>query len=506
MAKKGGGKDQDTLIDLFSTRSRDEEEPVAAIPEDTSKASDNLSPTVVDKAQTPLTNKDRSKRASGGGSQEDKLKKKQKVNLSPIATKVLKETRRELGNSGEIEAGDEISESQIATAVDKVCADNALVIDDIVRADIIVHLKRDLMGWGVIQSLVDNPEVTDIHVYDYQTVVLQRGKKSETTGLHWPSHESYTTFIDRVLFRLGKSLSTQQHTVDAAFPDGKRLCVIHESVCGSRGPFLTMRVPRVQEATLESFISFQVMPPLMVNYLAALVRTCEHTFMVAGETGTGKTTMMRCLGTQFGPDESIVGVEDTPELNYQHPYYRSLVSRSANNEGVGEVTLQEHIMSTLRMCPTRVILGEMRTPEAAESFLEAAQTGHSGMSTVHARNARETLTRLESLLGRAQRGVSMDIIRQQIALAVDVCVWNVREKASGRVRCGEIIEVGHFVEGSIQIRPMFKLVQEGENPVWEVQSWSSNYEEVLEKNGIVLGDAPQFLSFNNMGGEASGRG
>ena len=269
---------------------------------------------------------------------------------------------------------------------------------------------------------------------------------------------------------------------------------------------MTMRVPRVQDATLESLVSFQVMPPLMVNYLAAMVRSCEHTFMVAGETGTGKTTLMRCLGTQFGPDESIVGVEDTPELNYQHPYYRSLVSRTANNEGVGEVTLQEHIKATLRMCPTRVILGEMRTPEAAESFLEAAQTGHSGMSTVHARNARETLTRLESLLGRAQRGVSMDIIRQQIALAVDVCIWNVREKVSGRVRCGEIIEVGHFVEGSIQIRPMFKLVQEGENPVWEVQSWSSNYEEVLEKNGIVLGDAPQFLSFGNMGGEASGRG
>jgi pilus assembly protein CpaF len=422
-----------------------------------------------------------------------------RTSLSAIANAVMRESRRELGNNQDLEQGAnrEVSEEQIAQAVDRVCGLRKIVLDDIARADIIVHLKRDLLGWGVLQPLIDNPEVTDIQCYDYRTVVLQRGKMSETTGLSWPSHDAYKTFVDRLLFRLGKSLSTQQHTVDASFPDGKRICAVHESVCGSRGPLLTIRVPRIAEASLESLVSFQVAPPLIVNYLAALVRTVEHTFIVAGETGTGKTTLMRCLGTQFKYDESIVGVEDTPELNYQHPYYRSLVSRSANTEGVGEVTLQEHIKTCLRLCPTRIILGEMRSPEAAESFLESAQTGHSGMSTIHARNSRETLTRLESLLGRAQRGVSMDIIRQQIALAVDVVVWQCRERTTGRVRCAEVMEVGHFVEGNIQVRPMFKLVKQGENPMWEVLSYSSFYESVLEQNGIYLGDAPKFIGFSS---------
>lgn len=419
-----------------------------------------------------------------------------KAGLSTTANLVMREARRELGKQDAIDDGAEVSESAIADAVDTVCSKLGLEIDDIVRADIIVHLKRDLLGWGVLQPLIDNPEVTDIHCYDFQTVVLQRGKMSESTGLHWPSHEAYVTFIDRVLLRLGKSLSTQQHTVDASFPDGKRICAVHESVCGARGPLVTIRVPRIKEASLESLVAYQVAPPLIINYLAALVRTCEATFMVAGETGTGKTTLMRCLGTQFRNDESIIGVEDTPELNYQHPYYRSLVSRAANIEGIGEVTLQEHIKTTLRLCPSRVILGEMRTPAAAEAFLESAQTGHCGMSTVHARNARETLTRLESLLGRAQRGVSMDIIRQQIALAVDVVIWMSREKGSGKVRLAEVIEVGNFVEGMIQIRPMFKLVEPGDNPKWEIQSWASNWEEVLLRNGIVLGDAPKFLTFS----------
>lgn len=460
-------KDSDDIHDLFSTRNRE--------------ATPNA-------ASTNTRSGPKSTQGGTGASRGNSF-------LSPVANAVLRETRRELGSADD--AGQQISEEAIAKAIDRVCNSRGFEIDDIVRAEIIVHLKRDLLGWGVLQPLIDDPEITDIHCYDHRTVVIQRGKISETTGLHWPSQDAYRTYIDRVLFRLGKSLSNQQHTIDASFPDGKRICAIHESVCGARGPFVTIRVPRVPETTLESLVSYQVAPPLIVNYLAGLVRTCEHTFMVAGETGTGKTTLMRCLGTQFRSDESVIGVEDTPELNYQHPYYRSLVSRSSNTEGVGEVTLQEHIKTTLRMCPSRVILGEMRTPEAAEAFLESAQTGHTGMSTVHARNARETLTRLESLLGRVQRGVSMDIIRQQIALAVDVVVWMTRERGSGRVRLAEVIEVGNFIEGAIKVRPMFKLVEQGDNPKWEVQSWSSAYDDVLHRNGIFLGEAPQFLSFSN---------
>ncbi|MBL7661543.1 CpaF family protein [bacterium] len=472
--------DRDALIDLFSTRARSSgtEQPQ----QETQKP--NSPATEVRRVRVGSTHR--------GGTL--------KASLSPVASSILREARREISADDTVVENQEIGEDTIARAVDKVCSQRGHVIDDLVRAEIIVHLKRDLLGWGVLQSLIDNPEITDIHCYNYQTVVVQRGKACETTGLHWPSHESYCSFIDRVLLRLGKSVSTQQHTVDASFPDGKRICVVHESVCSTGGPILTMRVPRVPETTLESLVAYQVAPPLIVNYLAALVRACEFTFMFAGETGTGKTTIMRCLGTQFKPDESVIGVEDTPELNFRHPYYRGLVSRTANTEGVGEVSLSEHIKTTLRLCPSRVLLGEMRTPEAAEAFLEAAQTGHCGMSTVHARNARETLTRLESLLGRAQRGVSMDIIRQQIALAVDVVCWMTREKSSGRVRLAEVIEVGHFVEGSIQVRPMFKLVEEGENPKWQVQSWASNYDHVLERNGIFLGDAPEFLSFSQAHG------
>ncbi len=479
--------EKESLLGLFSTRAT-QHRPIDAKPIiGGTSTSTYKRPTLVKNATSTSVRTD----SGGGGS-----------HLSPTAATILREARRELGSDYNLQSEQDnqlVSEAAIVKAVDKVLKRRGEAIDDIERANIIIHLQKDLMGWGVLQPLIDNPDVTDIHCYDHQTVVLQRGKKSETTGIHWPNHEAYSAFVDRLLLRLGKSLSTQQHTVDCSFPNGIRLCAIHQSVCGTRGPLLSVRVPRVIEVSLESLVTYQMAPPLIVNYLGALIRSGRCTMMVAGETGTGKTTLLKCLGTQFGSDESIVAVEDTPELNYSHPYFRSLVSRPANTEGVGEVTLQEHIKTTLRMTPTRVILGEMRTPYAAEAFLESAQTGHVGMSTIHARNARETLVRLESLLGRAQKSVSIDIIRQQIALAVDCVVWLVREKGSGKPRVAEVVEVGNFVEGVIQVRPMFTLVKHGDRAMWRVDSWTSAFDDVLAEEGIYLGDSAQEISFNSVG-------
>jgi pilus assembly protein CpaF len=505
-------KDKDGLLGLFSTRSTQHR------PIDTSRLLPNNGGAdgapVASGTQTPTSRAtstpDTSASVVRSGPKPSTATHTPKSQLGALANTIMREARRELGSDVNLQqaerAGIAVSEQNIADAVDKVLRRRGEALDDIERANVIIHLQKDLLGWGVLQPLIDNREVTDIHVYDWQTVVLQRGKVSETTGIHWPNHQAYVAFLDRLLLRLGKSLSTQQHTVDASFPNGIRICVVHESVCGARGPLLCIRVPRIMEVSLESLVNYQVAPPLIVNYLGSIVRSGLATFMIAGETGTGKTTLLKCLGTQFGPDESIVAVEDTPEVNIQHPYFRSLVSRPPNVEGVGEVTLQEHIKTTLRMTPTRVILGEMRTPFSAEAFLESAQTGHVGMSTIHARNARETLVRLESLLGRAQKSVAIDIIRQQIALAVDVVIWLHREKSTGKPRVGEIIEVGHFVEGTIQIRPMFTQSKQGENPLWRVESWTSGFEEVLNADGMRLGEAPPEVGFGTQINDSARRG
>jgi pilus assembly protein CpaF len=495
-------KDQDSLLNLFSTRSVSSSERKALA--DLSKADKPNSEAgssgkkeekevLKSSAQNKVINPSKELKSEGYTST---AKQRNQSGLSPLGKLVMREARKELGNAYGNEVSKEVEESEIVNAVDAVLAKHSESLDDIERANIIIHLQKDLLGWGVLQPLIDNRDVTDIHCYDFQTVVLQRGKISEKTALSWPTEQAYVAFIDRLLMRLGKSFSTQQHTVDASFPNGIRICVVHQSVCGQRGPLLCIRVPRISKATLDGIVSYGVAPPLIVNYLASLTRCGLATMMIAGETGTGKTTTIRCLATQFGENESIIAVEDTPELNLQHPFFRSLVSRPANVEGAGAVSLQEHIKTTLRMTPTRVLLGEMRDPGAAESFLESAQTGHVGMSTIHARSAKETLTRLEGLLGRAQQSVSMDILRQQIALAIDLVVWLIRDKVTGRPRIAEIIEVGNFVEGVIQVRPMFTLVQGGKDPHWRVDSWTSFFDDILNEDGIFLGDAPAQITFD----------
>jgi ABC-type multidrug transport system fused ATPase/permease subunit len=313
-------KDDDALIGLFSTRGTQSR----SIQRPTNSNVGSEAPATIDKASASRGTIAPTTSSQTSNSAQSVPRPSAKGQMSSLASTILREARRELGNDYNLQQSTTgqttIAEKNIVEAVDKVLKKRGESIDDIERANVIINLQRDLMGWGILQPLIDNREVTDIHVYDYQTVVLQRGKISETTGLHWPNHQSYVSFIDRLLLRLGKSLSTQQHTIDASFPNGIRLCAIHESVCGQRGPLLCIRVPRIMEVSLESLVTYQVAPPLIVNYLAALTRSGHVTMMVAGETGTGKTTLIKCLATQFGPDESIVAVEDTPELNFQHPY------------------------------------------------------------------------------------------------------------------------------------------------------------------------------------------
>jgi hypothetical protein len=213
--------------------------PVAATPANPTPANSTALPAVQKQAEANQSVVDKSRVAP-------KAALNRSTELSPTGSIVMREVRRELGSDLSLQQqmnNPAMTEKVIASAVDKVLKKRGESIDDIERANIIISLQKDLVGWGVLQPLVDNKEVTDIHVYDYKSVVLQRGKVSELTGLSWPNHQAYVTFLDRLLLRLGKSLTTAQHTVDGSFPNGTRVCAVHESVCGQRGPLLCPRCP-----------------------------------------------------------------------------------------------------------------------------------------------------------------------------------------------------------------------------------------------------------------------
>jgi pilus assembly protein CpaF len=203
--------------------------------------------------------------------------------------------------------------------------------------------------------------------------------------------------------------------------------------------------------------------------------------LIVGEVGAGKTTLARALAASIPEDEAILVIEDTPEIKLDHRLVRSVVTREANTDGVGRISPAELIRAGMRMAMNRIIFGEMRDAEAAEAFIDVCASGHPGMSTIHARSAAEALTRLELFLGRAQKGVSREVLSQQMVTAVAVIVFVDVCKATGRRRIIEVKEIGPVADGRIREREMFSYRVEDGIPVWSLRQRVSAHREALER-------------------------
>ncbi len=249
---------------------------------------------------------------------------------------------------------------------------------------------------------------------------------------------------------------------------------------------LTLRIARHRAISLEGLVQFELAPRIVLDYLAAIVSDAKATLLISGEVGTGKTTLVKALATRISSDEALLIIEDTHELALERPFVRTLLTREANTEGAGRIAPAQAIRTGMRMAMNRVILGEMRDAEAAEAFIDVCASGHAGMSTIHSRSARDALSRLELFLARAQGNVSVEAIRRQIANAVSAVVFVDVERATGKRRIAEILEVGASSDGAVQVSPMFTFVPTDGQAVWRRESGISQFPEALRRAGIVM--------------------
>ena len=227
--------------------------------------------------------------------------------------------------------------------------------------------------------------------------------------------------------------------------------------------------------------------------------------LLAGEVGTGKTTLARALAGTIPTSESIVVIEDTPEIRLNHPHVRYVTTRDANSEGSGKISPSECIRAGMRMAMNRIIFGEIRDAEAAESFIDVCASGHPGLSTVHARTAIDAVARLELFLGRAQKGVEKRVLTEQIVTAVQVIIHIDICKQTGRRRIMEVKEIGPFSDGVLRQRDIFIYNGRRPNgsqnepllPSWSVVGKVSAYRDVLESGSdpVVLSSYPKNISF-----------
>jgi pilus assembly protein CpaF len=310
--------------------------------------------------------------------------------------------------------------------------DGRLVGDAAVLA-VVDALRRDVVGAGPLQDLLQRPDVTDVLVNGPDAVYVDHGDGLELTAVRFPDDAAVRRLAQRLAAAGGRRLDDASPYVDVRLPDGCRFHAVLAPVA-QPGTCLSVRVPARRAFDLDDLVAAGSIPVEGRDLLLAMVEA-RAAFLVSGGTGSGKTTLLSTLLSEVAQQERLVLVEDAAELRPRHPHVVTLEARRPNVEGAGEITLQDLVRQALRMRPDRLVVGEVRGAEVVD-LLAALNTGHrGGCGTLHANSASDVPTRLESLAVCA--GLSREAAHAQIAAAVDAVV-HLHRGADGRRRVAEV--------------------------------------------------------------------
>jgi pilus assembly protein CpaF len=327
-----------------------------------------------------------------------------------------------------------------------------------VRQRLVDELLDEIFGLGPLESLLADPKVSDILVNHAQEVYVERAGRLELTDIRFADDAHVMRIIQRIVGRVGRRIDEVSPMVDARLPDGSRINAITPPLA-IRGPTLSIRRFGVRPLEIDDLIANGSIPREMVDFLAGAV-AARVSFLISGGTGAGKTTLLNALSKFIPESERVITVEDSAELRLQHKHVVSLETRNANTEGSGAVTPRDLVRNSLRMRPDRIIVGEVRGGEALD-MLQAMNTGHEGsLTTIHANDTREALTRLEVMVGMSGFDFPILVVRHYVAAGIRLVVHVARLKGGVRKVMG-ISEVVGVEGGSYVIQDIFGFRQLG---------------------------------------------
>lgn len=303
-------------------------------------------------------------------------------------------------------------------------SNRALYVSFAERQIILAHIVSDLLGLGPIERLLHDPEVSEIMVNGHTQVYVEKRGKLELTTVTFKDEEHLVYFIEKILSPLGRRVTEADPYIDARLKDGSRVNVVSYPV-SLIGTILTIRKFSQQLLTMDDLIKGGSISEEAADFLAACVKV-KANIILSGCSSAGKTTMLDILSHSIPPDERVITIEDTAELQLKGRHILRLETRPSNIEGKGEIAIRDLIKNALHMRPDRIIVGEVRSSEVLD-MLSAMTTGHEGsMATMHANSSLEALDRLEMLTLMGNANISPVVARRQIISAVDILVHIVR--------------------------------------------------------------------------------
>jgi pilus assembly protein CpaF len=298
------------------------------------------------------------------------------------------------------------------------------------QEELLEDICNDVLGYGPLEPLLARDDIADIMVNGAGTTFIEVNGKMQKTGVRFADNAQLMNICQRIVSQVGRRVDESSPICDARLPDGSRVNVIAPPL-SIDGPTLTIRKFKKDRLRLEQLVQFGSITPDAKAILEVIGRV-RCNILISGGTGSGKTTLLNCMTGSIDSDERIITCEDSAELQLQQPHVVRLETRPPNLEGEGEITMRDLVKNCLRMRPERIIVGEVRGPEAFD-LLQAMNTGHDGsMGTLHSNSPREAISRLESMIMMGGYSLPTKTIREMIVGSIDIIIQASRLRDGSR--------------------------------------------------------------------------